>query len=250
MTIHEALDQYRVKQGMSPAEIYDCSKQFKQMLESLEHAGNGWRYVVWASYKAMSHTHPDELERVWSEWNIHTVEDVQAFAQSMNPINVDKFIEDVDYPPQVDINLDELTDIRNVHLANMVSQYCNTTTHLELDVADPVYKLLRDSDLQQLVTKSKFNQLPYRTNTRDCDDFARMFKAWLGFMGLGTLAVGYVEMHLIYSDGHQSGHAVNLALMEDGVKMIEPQSNQVWNPKKPEAGFSGLVEQRIYKVMF
>lgn len=120
---------------------------------------------------------------------------------------------------------------------------------------DDSYKLPSKADIDLILANCPTKKMQYRTSKEDCDDFANMFKAWLGYLGYGNISIGYIEMILVDSTSNTTGaHAVNSCIFRDTdgsiqVKLIEPQTNTLHDPKVPwvGAGINGMpVKQLVY----
>lgn len=123
---------------------------------------------------------------------------------------------------------------------------------------DDAYKLPSRADVELILANCPTSKMQYRANREDCDKYAQMFKAWLGYLGYGNIGVGYVEMTLIDSQGAVTGaHAVNSIrfVEQDGSRkamLIEPQANALHDFKTPwvGAGINGMpVRQEVYFVV-
>jgi len=248
MTIHEAFAPYRVIQGDTPRIIGQKGIAFRLLVDNLsQKMGASWAFIMWMSFKGMPYATPDNLEAVWHSWGIDTVEKLIEFARSFNEINVKEIIDDIS--PFVTIDLKNRQKITPSELTQLVNDQCDIET-LNIHFTDRYYFLPTQDDLENLLHYSRLPQIQYIPEKRDCDDYAHMFKSWLSYMGYGNLTIAYIEIRMYYPT-KTSAHAVNLVVTEDRkVHLLEPQRSFVWNPKIPEPGWPGLLEQKIYLVNF
>lgn len=93
---------------------------------------------------------------------------------------------------------------------------------------DEEYYLETEDKIREIIKKDKTDQLTYRPEAFDCDDFAYILKstfvkeAYRDQKRLAPFAFGFVYGY--YKGG---GHAVNIYVNSDKqVKMIEPQSDR------------------------
>lgn len=117
---------------------------------------------------------------------------------------------------------------------------------------DRVYYTVPLNSLNFIISKSPVYLLPYQPEGRDCDDFAKMFCAFLSYKGHGNLTIGEAFYKAYNKDGkYLFAHAVNLVIVDDNsVYLIEPQTNEKYKPGEIIFQLGGIVEQKIYWIRF
>lgn len=248
--IHDVFAQYTVATGDSPQTIWQKNVAFKQLINQLStQMGPSWGFVMWLSFQGMRHTRPEMLEEVWHSWGLDYVEDVVTFVSGFDKINTNEIIQDIQ--PTLNIDLTQRDKINSGDLKNIIKDQCFCTSNCTFHYTDAHYYLPTKDDLDNLMQYSKLPQLKYIPESRDCDDYAHMFRSWLAFMGIGNLAIAYVEVSLQGYNGQNIGaHAINACILEDKtVLLIEPQNSFTWNPKVGEAGME-VSKQILYRVEF
>lgn len=107
---------------------------------------------------------------------------------------------------------------------------------------DPNYDLLTVKKLKSVVKKCSVADFEYIGNVWDCDNFAlqlhaRVQKAQYDEVILGTAEKtpwAFGECMGTRFRGRNEDHAINIALTDKGIYLIEPQTDAIWkaNSKK------------------
>jgi len=92
---------------------------------------------------------------------------------------------------------------------------------------DDQYYTMSQSDLEMLAERCPSSKFKYVSESRDCDDFARIFRGWLSEHNLGNILCAVVHIRL--ETGQK--HAMMLAITnESKVWFIEPQKGDLLKP--------------------
>lgn len=96
---------------------------------------------------------------------------------------------------------------------------------------DITYQILTLQDIKKIIKYDKTNRLRYIKESRDCDDFASLFKCAFRKLGLGNATIFGCVINLYSPQGHLiGGHAINLIYYEDNghyLKLFEPQTDDI-----------------------
>jgi len=95
---------------------------------------------------------------------------------------------------------------------------------------DSQYRVPSEISFKRILREDVIDEIKYQSEYFDCDKFAFLFKA-LSALHYRINAVGIVI-------SYTSGHAFNIVFTEekDNLKIykLEPQSDELWMPEKPE----------------
>jgi len=99
--------------------------------------------------------------------------------------------------------------------------------HCLLYLSDGGYDLFKDEDLWKVIKLNRFEEQPYITEKRDCDDFADVLKGHMKKLVPGVAfgcAWGWV---LNYKGEQVYKHAINCFINQNQqLVFVEPQSNE------------------------
>jgi len=155
-------------------------------------------------------------------------ENLYEFTKSTVPFNKIKNL----FSPE--LNIDISKKITSADIIKSI-QAVEKSDNFKQIIADSEYILLQEKDVEKVLETSTAYSLQYLPESRDCDDFSRIFRGWLSTIGLGNLSIGTVwykgfdkeDKLILY-------HSVILIIyetMEGVIRTIyaEPQkSNKTW----------------------
>jgi hypothetical protein len=229
----------------------------------------GWEYFNWYwrrfdgrdSSDIYSPVHPDTLVDAAASLGFVDIEPLQAWVDLLKePMTgmVSKIANGSS--SSMTLAYDSMEELRYPDLHKiMLDSGAVFTTDAMFHALDDVYKLPTKSDVDTVVKNSPVKKMTWRAEREDCDDAAKMFKSWLGYLGYGNVAVGYVEMTLWSSDNVCTGaHAVNVIVYKDEnglpvAKFLEPQNLRLYNMNEVwvGGGINGTpVRSEIYWLEF
>ncbi len=110
---------------------------------------------------------------------------------------------------------------------------------------DPNYELITVNKLKAVVNKCSVADFEYMGNVWDCDNFAlqlhaRVQKAQYDEVLLGTANKtpwAFGECMGTKFKGKVETHAINIALTDKGIYLIEPQTDAIWKAGKNDLPF-------------
>lgn len=107
--------------------------------------------------------------------------------------------------------------------------------------ADGNYVMPTRDELTKLLFDSEINFREYVSEIQDCDDFALLLHAYVIKQRYEDYDTGKIPkgrryplaFGQIWYQSFQGPHAVNICITrDDGVLMIEPQTDRIWKPSK------------------
>ena len=96
---------------------------------------------------------------------------------------------------------------------------------------DRSYYLPEKSEVESIAKKTYFEKYAWTKEIFDCDDFATIFLAWAKqqrYCGEHTHSIAFFMCAGTKFDGKNTGHAINGAVCQEGVYLIEPQNDKIW----------------------
>jgi len=205
----------------------------------------GWKYFCFllengntGNTKSMpvnSRYDPSNILALCLKLGLKTDKDLYDFVGFMSNIDVDGLIE---------CHSPTLKDILNIDVDNPIKEMTYDSIKSIIKNNFPIEKTLKYSEqldsiylspnkkqveycLQQCIS----DQLKYKANSRDCDDYAFIFRTFLSKNGYGNLTIPYVSIN-VYNDDDtiKFAHGVNIIIYNDGsCKFLDPQSDKLWN---------------------
>lgn len=101
---------------------------------------------------------------------------------------------------------------------------------------DKDYISVDENRLKEFARKDGTNNLRYKSERSDCDDFTRVFLGRVsenvfkhGSNGNRALAIGEVQ-GTIYKDDKPVNHSMVIYITKGKVKFFEPQNDKIYNP--------------------
>jgi hypothetical protein len=123
--------------------------------------------------------------------------------------------------PILPMDMQEIKDIVNLHCLAL-----HEDNNIDFFNEDKQYYAPSYRDLKDLVVLCPSKRYLYVAESRDCDDFVRIFRGWLSEQGMGNLTC--MKVHI---DNGKVLHALILAITSDKVVyFIEPQTGQIKKP--------------------
>jgi hypothetical protein len=152
--------------------------------------------------------------------------------------------------PKIEINTD--TKISRPELKKIITEKCHIEDNCIWNYGDAEYILPSLEEVKEILAKSPINTYSYIPNGHDCEDFSRELKTWLSKRGIGNLALSFIEVNQYNVDGKLvSAHGINLVVTkEHDVYFIEPQTDEIFDPKADPLGFNGITLQKIRFLVF
>lgn len=225
-------------------------------LEAWAATDPGARWFSWMLRKATGcdgAIHPDTLTDFCAGIGFVEVESFGAFLQQIGRINVDGLIAAVDPP----LSLGTLTMLSRVEIHAAVTAAAQFEEYHRWGYwSDDLHMAIRTDDLRGLVAACPSGQFVYVKESRDCDDFQRIFLGWLSWQGYGNLVFGTCDYNGYDADGRLIvSHGVIIAVTISGsgereVYLVEPQTDLIWKPDRPSGIFSGVDHIRVREIRF
>jgi len=164
----------------------------------------------------------------FAHYNINTLEDFFNYEKALKTVDIGKIVNDVANTPPVINKIFDILTIKDMQerFKAIPKQYLED--NVKVHYRDSKYQLLDLETLKTLLKWSRVNILPYHNESRDCDDYAAMFKCDLSKIDLGNATVAKIEINLYGKDwGLFGAHAINLAYVDNDIKLIEPQNDGI-----------------------
>jgi hypothetical protein len=118
----------------------------------------------------------------------------------------------------------------------------------DMDIwVDAEYEVPTCEDLERIITACPSDRYQYVKDSRDCDDFVRIFLGWLSQEGRGNLSIGWVRGWL-QSPTDKVYHAMCWALTQEALWLFEPQNNRYkwkWGEPVNHPEFSEFIPNRM-----
>lgn len=118
-----------------------------------------------------------------------------------------------------------MTTITKTNLADICWSGCEPSAGGDIFNGDKEYKPTTEKDMKRLNSFMwLIRRLPYRENSRDCDDYSRMCA------GVASLVLPGRAFGIIWADGlcDAGYHAANCFITADNeMKIYEPQTGQI-----------------------
>jgi hypothetical protein len=119
---------------------------------------------------------------------------------------------------------DKILPLTQAEIKALVTSQCNADVkffHEDKEYYAPSYR-----DLKELIMLCPSKRFKYVPESRDCDDFCRIFRGWLSEQGMGNLTCAKVHIKT-----GKVVHAMILAIASDKtVYFIEPQNGKITEP--------------------
>lgn len=185
--------------------------------------------------------------------NINTDTEVLNWIYAINDanknINIEELQKIIEGNVTIDINLKPMTGQK---LTGIIKANFPNLTDFEL--SDVNYQVTDLEGLKEICNLNPSSSYKWKNDSRDCDDIARIFRAWLSKNNLGNMTIAYCEVNAFYDKKLVYAHAIILAIISDGndyiLKFVEPQNGIISDVK----GFDppGLTANRyeVRKLMF
>jgi len=132
------------------------------------------------------------------------------------------------------LDYDAMPVVSFTEIMELVRQSGYVASWLETVQTDNEYRLFSASDVQKIKQKCPSARLSWLAERRDCDDHARIAKAWLSTLGYGNCTLFETHVQLLAADDAVLGsHAIDLITWEDvdgsrKVEFFEPQTNNTY----------------------
>ena len=174
---------------------------------------------------------------------IETLDGLNKFCDVANGETVVNIIDPV-------IRLKRKIRLNYSKMLELIKDQCNLEPNcFFVTPGDIDYWALSYDDLNMILEKSPIDKYQYLTDRHDCEDFAWELKAWISSKYVGDTAFGLVETNNYIGGKVGFAHAFCVAILEDErVVLIEPQTDQIFNPK--ELLFKTNDEEKIRLVQF
>jgi hypothetical protein len=110
---------------------------------------------------------------------------------------------------------------------------------------DPTYKIITLKKLRAIVKKSSVSDFDYMGTVWDCDNFALHLHAMVQKTqyneiltnGMEKIPWAFGECMGTKFRGKEETHAINIALTDKGIYLIEPQTDAIWKASKRDLPF-------------
>lgn len=243
--------------------------QLNSVMNSLARGHAGWEFfnAYWRRFDGRdsgdiySGVHPDTLISAAANLGFVDIEPLQAWVDSLQvPLTgkVSKLFSA--FSSSVTLGYDQMPEIVFQDIITEINTAgFNLTSDCVFHALDDSYKIPHIHDVELILSNCPTKKMQYRAQRSDCEDFANQVKAWLGYLGYGNVALGYIEMTLLDVNNQVTGaHAVNIVLYSDTagkiqVRFIEPQTNKLYSASEMwiGAGINGTpVRHEIYWITF
>ncbi len=197
--------------------------------------------------------HPDTVLKVCESLGCTDSDQLTQLAESMKGVNASVLRRHtqhiIDMP--ADFTGTTSVDIRNSILAD-VNNYGPGTTISFLD-GDAEYITVSRREVQAIALACPFTDMQYRKIFRDCEDFMRMVRGWLSYIGVGNLAIGGALVNAV-NDRDEAlpdlGHALAIIKPNDGPSFYWETQNKRFHDGKSGSGIMGAAGIKLYQAEF
>jgi hypothetical protein len=223
MLLSESMRKYFIGNCSIP-EMIQKQIQFQRDMAAVERALPGWEFFkcLYAKFTNQEYKTPlrydiNSFARFLSALNLWHI-DVTLFAHLLNYLSTCSqeeihnletiglqdysFLQDIKYRAIKKNSSAIKTYIRNKY----------PDSHITFKLSDVVAVVPVKNDLLTLIESYKDDSLGYIPQSRDCDDFALLFKAHMSRIGLGNVTCGIAVGNFIEHNGHLRAHAVNICV--------------------------------------
>ena len=188
----------------------------------------------------------DQLGIKDSDSLIKWIDDINKANES---INVTALCDIISQNRLIDINL---TSMDYNTLVKLINKYCPDLKDYEL--TDMHFQVPTLEGLKEVVSMSPSAGYPWKTDTLDCEDHARILRGWLSEQNLGNITIAYCEVNAYNNNDFKYAHAINLGVIKDGddykFQFIEPQTNTVSNFENFDPPGLNVTRYQIRKLIF
>lgn len=95
----------------------------------------------------------------------------------------------------------------------------------QISMSDNKYLLVPETEIEYILNTCPAHRYDYVKESRDCEDFCRIFRGWLSEQGYGNLAIPEVWFKCYKNGETVKYHAVVGILTEDEFYLAEPQKS-------------------------
>ena len=241
------------KDYYAPNPIYQAQKnaQLYYFIQSFVPASKSVTMILatWDEAYNKQSMHPDELIKHLQKLGFSEWPDLEKFILAVDQTGFNfNAVKDIYDPPMPLLSEPEKMSAVNVnwHIRN---------TGFPIDPFkinvwyDNEYYLPTRNDLFAIIKANPSDRYKYIVEKRDCDDFTRIFLAWLSKKGHGNLATYELICRMNYTSGKTETHSMCLALTkEKEIWIFEPQDdNLIWKFGTPVKwpGVSSITPMQI-----
>lgn len=238
MTLQEFFDKY-ISKNPDPwkkwTEQTQLNSELKTALETASSSVPGISFMIYYIEKLnYSTVTPFECINFCNALNLVEITDFVNWSKALTPAHIGNIIKLL-APPEPTFGTFEkikANDIVNIIKNDIPMDYKENNLHVGIP-EDSIYQIPTLSDIQKVISYDKTNKLKYISQTRDCEDFAKLFKCAFRKLGIGNVTVFDCAINLYTPQGGLNGaHGINLLYYEDNgkqLRLFEPQSDSIRN---------------------
>lgn len=188
--------------------------------------------------------HPDQFIAHCNDFGFEEWSDLERFILTADKsgFNPQHFSDCID-PPFPEVGEPEEMVVTDLHWHIRNTGFPVTISQMDIG-RDSIYELYSYEDVLKIIDANPSNTFAYQEQSRDCDDFVRIYFGWLSRKNKGNMATGFLSARMLTHAGNTVLHALVWALTkEKKLLVIEPQSDgRVWTFGTPFdwPGYAGL----------
>jgi len=192
--------------------------------------------------------HPDVVVDVCKKFGFVEFEDLDKWINSDRVINMGKIL------INTKLELTELQIIKTSELRNIIDTIPNKANDFCCDYADSEYQVVPEDKIEYILNRFSGNKILYQSETRDCDDFTRIFRGWLSEQNFGNLTIGKCWYKAYNKDNEMVlYHSVVTIVTNKKIYCAEPQRDVKYWPIEETSGMwlsKNIVRTEITRLEF
>ena len=169
--------------------------------------------------------HPSTVDAICKyKLKCRTLEDIAVWRVWFASLHSDDLVEIVD--PSLNIQTCGETNFDFIK-STLLASDLKFESHCKWYHADDAYQKIGKAALDEILCQCPIKRLRYKQESRDCDDFAKMFLGWLAYKGFGNLTIGRADVNVYDGASKISAHAVNIFVADGETGFVEPQTGKI-----------------------
>jgi len=218
------------------------NNKLKSQMRRLSKSHKGWKYFcylletgntgVTATSRFDLSYDPDNIAALCLKLGFKTDQDLYSFVENINKINTDGLIDC--HSPTLDIPEYYLRKETYQNVIDVIKKEAPCEKNLKIfEQLDNDYYLINSKIISYILKQCPIDKYKFQAESRDCDDYAFMLRAFLSECGYGNLAIPYVTVNVYEEDEFVFAHGINLICgfndkSDLELSFLEPQSDTIW----------------------